>query len=137
MLQEAAECHVTCSHSTDFEVHRNWLAITYSLPLSRWYYDVGTPFPTNRYILTVLIDNLTMECVTFQAVVASTLNCTAALDYPPFFAYFEKLLSIPASFVDPAIVNLHNIAYDSWSAIAYQRTTVILSELLLGIVLLK
>jgi len=60
-----------------------------------------------------------------------------ALDYPPFFAYFEKLLSIPASFIDPKIVDLNNLNYDAWSVIAYQRTTVILSELVLGAVLLR
>ncbi|KAF8450399.1 glucosyltransferase [Boletus edulis BED1] len=91
-------------HSTDFEVHRNWLAITYSLPISQWYYDTTSQW---------------------------------TLDYPPFFAYFEKLLSIPASFIDPQIVDLHNLNYDAWSVVVYQRSTVILSEIVLGTALLR
>ncbi|OJT10216.1 Dolichyl pyrophosphate Glc1Man9GlcNAc2 alpha-1,3-glucosyltransferase [Trametes pubescens] len=60
-----------------------------------------------------------------------------ALDYPPFFAYFEKLLSIPAYLVDPRIVDLNNLNYGAWSVIAYQRTTVIITELVLGAAALK
>jgi alpha-1,3-glucosyltransferase len=60
-----------------------------------------------------------------------------ALDYPPFFAYFEKLLSIPAYLFDPRIVDLNNLNYDSASVVAFQRSTVLLSELVLGAVLLR
>ncbi|KAJ2748920.1 glycosyl transferase, partial [Coemansia nantahalensis] len=84
--------------STDFEVHRNWLAITGSLPVREWYREARSEW---------------------------------TLDYPPFFAWFEWALAHAARLWDPRIVDIDGLGYAAWPCVAFQRLTVLVSELVL------
>ncbi|QLG74056.1 hypothetical protein HG535_0F05680 [Zygotorulaspora mrakii] len=90
--------------STDFDVHRNWLAITNALPLSQWYRE-------------------------------NTSQWT--LDYPPFFAYFEWLLSlfVPNKVRQDGCLDILEVGNFGWPTVVFQRLTVIASEIVLFVVL--
>ena len=103
------------SKSTDFEVHRNWLAIAHSLPLREWYLEVSC-----------LLGLVGIKTCAEGKSVQRTSEWT--LDYPPFFAYFEWLLSQAAQYADPAMLGIHNLGFDSWQTVYFQRATVILTE---------
>jgi alpha-1,3-glucosyltransferase len=108
---------VSGSKSTDFEVHRNWLALTHSLPVKEWYYEVRKP---PRAV-----------CRTKGSLTQIQKTSEWTLDYPPFFAYFEWLMSQVAAYVDPAMLNVKALEYDNWQTIYFQRATVIVTELVL------
>lgn len=84
------------SRSTDFEVHRNWLAITHNLPINKWYFE-------------------------------STSQWT--LDYPPFFAWFEKLWSLLARIWCSDCLIISKNAIETNHVILFQRTSVIVSDI--------
>eukprot|EP00984_Skeletonema_dohrnii_P021311 scaffold10619_cov172-Skeletonema_dohrnii-CCMP3373.AAC.2 len=99
--------------STDFDVHRNWLAITHHLPISEWYFDD--------------VDGGTVH----------------TLDYPPLFALFESFLSnnyitkalLRSGWLDERCLELLPDADNepSDNCIKFHRCTVILSDVVLFI----
>eukprot|EP01028_Stygiella_incarcerata_P004816 TRINITY_DN2090_c0_g1_i5.p1 TRINITY_DN2090_c0_g1~~TRINITY_DN2090_c0_g1_i5.p1 ORF type:complete len:550 (+),score=121.87 TRINITY_DN2090_c0_g1_i5:200-1849(+) len=89
-------------YSTDFDVHRNWIAITSSLPITQWYYE-------------------------------NTSQWT--LDYPPLFAWFERVLGFFAPLFDDKMLTIREEPYSTLKTILFQKLSVSITDVVLFAVL--
>ena len=54
------------------------------------------------------------------------------LDYPPFFAWFEWLMSQIARVVDPEMLAVKNLNHRSFETVIFQRVSVVVADLVLA-----
>jgi alpha-1,3-glucosyltransferase len=110
--------------STDYEVHRNWLAVTAGLPLSEWCVLVG-----------VFLSCFPSRFFSFFSFFFSTLplrytDATSpwTLDYPPLFAWFQRCLAAVAARLAPDALTLSADPVDSPAILAFQRGSVMAAD---------
>lgn len=107
---------IFASFSTDFEVHRNWLAITHSLPIKQWYYDESSPNSTLDYPPLFALFEYLMSRILALALAFLRM-------YNPQHAYVTVLSTM---------LDVKNgVGYASMDAIWIHRATVILSDIVL------
>ena len=95
-------------HSTDFEVHRNWLSITTSLPIKDWYFEDTSEWTLDYPPLFAY----------FQYILgAIAINVQWLLD----------IVSIH-DVVDLRMLKVENLNYSSKATVFYLRLTVLVTE---------
>ena len=96
-------------------MHRNWLAITHSLPLKAWY--------KNNHTDEIDLPNNNTSTTKFS-------KSEWTLDYPPLFALMEFILSQIAYYADTEMLDIENLNYSSWRTVAFQKLSVVMTDVI-------
>ena len=85
------------------------------------------------HLLSGFVSTPSPLCAILPVILFPSMQDTSewTLDYPPFFAWFEWLLSQVAALVDPLIVTVDNLNYSAPSCVLFQRFSVMFSDLTL------
>ena len=88
---------INFSKSTDFEVHRNWLAITFSHPISKWYYEETSQWTLDYPPLFAWFEYMLSQMAYY---IDCNMLVTRNLNYDSQYAlYFQRLSVIFSDFM--------------------------------------
>ena len=90
-------------HSTDFEVHRNWLAVAHTLPPSQWYHEATSRWTLDYPPLFAWFERA-LACVAHRVCVPLGLGC------------------------DPRMLAISAAPYASAATVAFQRGSVVAAD---------
>ncbi|KHJ94337.1 ALG6, ALG8 glycosyltransferase family protein [Oesophagostomum dentatum] len=84
--------------STDFEVHRNWMAITHNLPLSQWYYEKTSEWTLDYPPLFAYFEK-GLSFVAYRCGLKDILQIQKDALYNNRVLYFQRLSVIATDFL--------------------------------------
>ena len=104
---------------------RNWLAVTYSVPLSDWYTEATSQWTLDYPPFFAWFEyGLAQVCQLIHP-------CGLLHYYKSYLFLFFQFCQVAVK-IDPKMVQVDNLEYKSFATLCFQRVSVIVSDLVLA-----